>query len=349
MTTNPFPMKKIILLICLSFAIKLTAQDTFSICAVDTVTGEVGSAGASCLDAHNIAGGAFIISDVHPGVGVIHTQAQWDPQNQYNGQAYMNARYAPKKILDSLLGHDAGNDTTIRQYGIVDLFQNKARVAAFTGSKCMDYKNHIIGKNYSIQGNILKGQGILDSIEARFNRMQGPLACKLMAALTGARVIGADTRCAPSGSSSLSSFLVVAQPGDTTNGPSLSLVVPRGPKGYEPLDSLLKLYNKHGNTCGLVVPPPYPTSDIAKLDAHPKLSVYPNPSEGDITLLLENTNSRGKAAVYIYNSLGTIVKEVMLNYNEGVVLSRKDFLPGMYFYRLAATEQGAGSGKLIFY
>ncbi|MBL8007830.1 MAG: hypothetical protein JNJ56_09880, partial [Ignavibacteria bacterium] len=46
-------------------------QDTFSIAAVDPVTGEVGSAGASCV------AGSIILSDVHPGRGVIHTQASY--------------------------------------------------------------------------------------------------------------------------------------------------------------------------------------------------------------------------------------------------------------------------------
>src|ERR1051325_2340703 len=61
------------------------AQHTFSICAEDTATGIVGSAGASCISS------AVIISDVHPGVGVIHTQAQWDGGNQNTGRALMNA------------------------------------------------------------------------------------------------------------------------------------------------------------------------------------------------------------------------------------------------------------------
>ena len=39
------------------------SQDTFSICAVDTVTGEVGGAGASCIDNSAIAGGVVIIND----------------------------------------------------------------------------------------------------------------------------------------------------------------------------------------------------------------------------------------------------------------------------------------------
>ena len=49
---------------------------TFSIVAVDLNNGQVGSAGASCI------GGSIIISDVHPGVGAIHTQSYWSGYNQ---------------------------------------------------------------------------------------------------------------------------------------------------------------------------------------------------------------------------------------------------------------------------
>ncbi|MCD6065356.1 MAG: hypothetical protein K0S33_182 [Bacteroidetes bacterium] len=50
MNTNPFPSMSAakFLLIALLFATSLPAQDTFSIVAVDSTTGEVGSAGASC-------------------------------------------------------------------------------------------------------------------------------------------------------------------------------------------------------------------------------------------------------------------------------------------------------------
>ena len=41
----------------------LLSNDTFSIVAVDTLTGQIGSAGASCIQ------GSIIISDIHPGLG----------------------------------------------------------------------------------------------------------------------------------------------------------------------------------------------------------------------------------------------------------------------------------------
>jgi len=167
------------------------AQDTFSICAVDTVTGQVGSAGASCIDASAIPGGVVIISDVHPGVGVIHTQSYWDANNQFYAATLMNSGHSPQQIIDSVQAHDVANNPAIRQYGVVDLFGGSARAAAFTGVNCFNYKNHIIGPNYAIQGNILLGQHILDSMEARFLNEPGDLACKLMAALQGAKVPGA--------------------------------------------------------------------------------------------------------------------------------------------------------------
>ncbi|MDH4069871.1 MAG: DUF1028 domain-containing protein, partial [Ignavibacteria bacterium] len=70
-------------------------QDTFSIVAVDTLTGEVGSAGASCI------AGSIILSDVHPGVGVVHTQSFWNASNQNYARSLMNTGHSPEQIIDS--------------------------------------------------------------------------------------------------------------------------------------------------------------------------------------------------------------------------------------------------------
>ena len=60
---------------------KSYAQHTFSIVAVDAITGEIGSAGATCLDIDDLGGeeGALVISDIIRGVGAIHSQAFWHP------------------------------------------------------------------------------------------------------------------------------------------------------------------------------------------------------------------------------------------------------------------------------
>ena len=172
-------MKKLFLLILiLSLNTNLSkGQDTFSICAVDPVTGEVGSAGASCVN------DCTILTDVHPGYGVVHTQASWLSANQNYARMLMNMGLPPQAIIDSLVLHDAQNNPTVRQYGIVDLV-NGGRVAAYTGVNCFDYKNHITGPTYSIQGNILLGQSILDSMESRFLNSSGTLAHLVSAPIT---------------------------------------------------------------------------------------------------------------------------------------------------------------------
>lgn len=237
----------------------LTAQDTFSIVAVDTATGEIGSAGATCLDLQNSTSGALIISDILPGRGAIHTQAYWNGTNQSNARLRMEAGDSPQEIIDWLLANDAGGfggDSSFRQYGIVDVDANGlTRTAAFTGINTDDYKSHIVGPNYAIQGNILLGQQILDSMESRFLAASGTLANKLMAAMQGANVPGADMRCLSEGVSSRSAFLRVSRPYDLSGEFYLDLSVLQTPFGAEPIDSLQALYNNWSPpNCGFVIP-----------------------------------------------------------------------------------------------
>ena len=54
------------IIIFLGLLLNDNALDTISIIAFDTITREVGSAGASCLDNSAITGGAVIVSDIIP-------------------------------------------------------------------------------------------------------------------------------------------------------------------------------------------------------------------------------------------------------------------------------------------
>ena len=69
-----FRIKYIIVLILLSFT-SCIGQDTFSIVAVDPKTGEVGSAGASCVDLTNFPNFATgFLGELFPeeGLSLIH-------------------------------------------------------------------------------------------------------------------------------------------------------------------------------------------------------------------------------------------------------------------------------------
>ncbi len=321
----------ILLLIGFLLIIKNTsAQDTFSICAVDPVTGQVGSAGATCIASS--ATSAIIISDVHPGVGVVHTQAAYLGVNQIRARNYMNLGYTPQQIIDSAVAHDFQSNPSIRQYGVVSL-DSGGLSAAFTGVGCMDYKNHITGPTYSIQGNILLGQQILDSMEARFINTSGNLACKLMAALQGAKVVGADTRCNSFGISSFSSFIRVANPGDSAGNLFLDITVNTYPNQIEPIDTLQSLFDLWGGCAASYVPLPNGVEGI---------KYYPNPVKDFLTLDL----SAEETSALLFNTSGVLIRKIQCSSSK-TKINFEDISPGIYFLRIYSEDGGILTLKIV--
>lgn len=249
---------------------EVTAQDTFSIVAVDPETGEVGSAGASCVDLSGFGLGDDFLGELFPNQGAINSQAYYIPQNQNNARFRMNAGDSPQEIIDWLLANDVDNTPEFRQYGIVGFTENGVEVAGHTGTSTDDYKGHIEGSNYCIQGNILLGEQVLNNMAFNFENAEGDLACKLMAAMQGANIIGADTRCTDNGSSSLFAFLKVAQPDDNFGSPSFLVSVrTEDGSGIEPIDSLQILFDEAKN-CEVV----NTTDELIDIEL---LRLYPNP------------------------------------------------------------------------
>ena len=342
-------MKNITLLVLILFSQVLRSQDTFSIVAVDTITGEIGSAGASCIDDSQIEGGALIISDVIPGRGAIHTQAYWNTTNQQNAHDRMVEGLSPQEIINWLTTHDAQNNPSIRQYGIVDFDSaGHSRSAGFTGANCMDYKNHITGPNYSIQGNILLGQQILDSIEARFLNTEGSFAEKMMSALQGAKVVGADTRCTANGPSSLSAFIRVARPGDPIGGFYCDLNVPSLPAGREPIDSLQTLFNAWLETI----------VGIDETQSESDVLIYPNPASGFITVISRQSSvvssqqsaiSSWQSVIIIRNMLGEIIREIKTETKENwrIKIDVSAYKPGVYFVSMIERSKPVLTKELI--
>tara|TARA_B100000963_G_scaffold8138_1_gene6375 strand:- start:1001 stop:1879 length:879 start_codon:yes stop_codon:yes gene_type:complete len=230
--------KKVSTLLFILAPAMIFGQHTFSIVAIDSITKEVGSAGATCGDALMWPGtpGAVLISDIIPGLGAIHTQSYWNEQNQDHAHEKLVEGYTAEEIINWLIYNDAEDNPSVRQYGAITLINESIKSSAFTGENCFDYKNHILGENYAIQGNILLGQSILDSMESRFLNTPGSLSDKLMASLQGAKVIGADTRCYDDQVSSLSAFLRVANSDDSPNDLYIDIIVEATPDFIDPID-----------------------------------------------------------------------------------------------------------------
>jgi uncharacterized Ntn-hydrolase superfamily protein len=189
------------------------ARATFSIVAVDTVTGAVGSAGASCIS------GAQIIEGAAEAIGAINTQAWWNGQNQARADSLLRAGDTPDSIISFMIQNDVQNDgfdAEDRQYGVVTLAGPGAS-ASHTGLNNSYWAGHRTGPGYAIQGNILLDSTIVLSMETAYLSTPGPLEDRLMAALQAAKVVGADSRCFGLGKSAISAYIKVLHPGDGGN------------------------------------------------------------------------------------------------------------------------------------
>jgi len=183
------------------------ARATYSIVAVDTVTGAVGGAGASCI------AGSVIINDIIEGIGAVHTQAWYLEGNQDNAHTLLAQGLTPDSIISWLDKNDVEGQPELRQYGAVTLAGPGAS-ASYTGSATSFWAGHIVGPGYAIQGNILLGPEIVQDMETAYLTTEGPLEDKLMAALEAANVPGADTRCLSCNKPAISAFIKVVHIGD---------------------------------------------------------------------------------------------------------------------------------------
>ena len=304
----------------------VSAQHTFSICAVDPLTGEVGSAGASCIE------NSRIISDIHPGVGVIHTQAYYIAGNQNYAESLMDEGVAPSAIIDSMIANDIFDDPSFRQYGVVDLVDG-GRSAGYTGENTMDWKGHLTGSTYAIQGNILLGPEILDNMEANFLATEGNLGCKLMSALQGAKVPGADTRCAEFDISALSSFLRVARPTDEPGNLLIDLrVYDVEGDSIDPIDSLQTLYDAIGG-CNF--------NGVSNLPLIAP-TIYPQPSNSSVIFQLSQAYDR----ITFSTINGEIVFTKSITGQQQLIINCENWIPGIYLYQLI-TKEGNQTGKII--
>ncbi len=327
-------LKALILFLTYTWLVTKTyTQDTFSIVAADSTTREVGSAGASCVDLFQ-AGflDATFLGDLLPDTGAINTQASYLASNQNNARIRMRAGDTPDQIISWLSLNDVQDNSAVRQYGITGFTGNNVSAAGFTGTNCINYKNHntgsIKGIYYSIQGNILLGQGVLDSMELRFKNAEGDLACRLMAAMQGANIVGADTRCNSDGTSSLFAYLKVSQRSDPYGDPSFKISVRTQDNSHiEPIDSLQSIFDTQ-HSCGI--------TSLTKFDANKKFKIYPNPAGNEIVLNLDPITI-GTTYIITDSSGKQIITGIVTG--EFTTIDIHSLVAGLYIIQMAGYSQ----------
>jgi len=180
-----------------------SALATWSIVAVDKKTGQIVIASATCVPQQAFAGfPAKGLKDVQaiilPGVGIAAAQANVDRTRtlQKRIAEELNRGTDPARIIDMLKAEDP--DHPSRQYGIVDL---KGRAAGYSGNtngkQSLDRQGRVDGTDlfFSIQGNILSGDDVVEEAVKAFKQAKGSLADRVMAAMEAADSRGGDRRC----------------------------------------------------------------------------------------------------------------------------------------------------------
>ena len=105
--------------------------------------------------------------------------------------------------LKELLEKDEGRE--VRQVAMIDA---QGRVNAWTGKNDIQAAGHIVGKDFSVQANLMLNDKIWPAMAHAFENTKGDLADRMLAALDAAQAAGGDIRGRqPRSSSSLESRL----------------------------------------------------------------------------------------------------------------------------------------------
>jgi uncharacterized Ntn-hydrolase superfamily protein len=157
---------------------------TFSIVARDSVTGDMGVA----VQSHWFSVGP-VVPWARAGVGAVATQSLVLVSYGPLGLDLMEEGMSAGEALEKLLEDDA--HSAVRQVAMVD---GQGNVAAHTGDSCIAYASHYEGNGYSVQANMMLTNKVVPAMAQAYEKAQGDLADRMLAALEAAQAAGGDIR-----------------------------------------------------------------------------------------------------------------------------------------------------------
>ena len=157
---------------------------TYSIVARDAATGQLGVA----VQSHWFSVGS-VVPWAEAGVGAVATQSFVEPAYGPLGLELMRMGRSAQQALDALTSTDDGE--AVRQVAFVDADGN---VAVHTGSNAIAAAGHRTGDGYSVQANMMENATVWDAMAEAYERSEGDLAERLLAALEAAQAEGGDIR-----------------------------------------------------------------------------------------------------------------------------------------------------------
>ena len=203
------------------------AGATWSIVAVDPETGEAGLAAATC------GLGINFIAESVPGAGVVAAQAATSFKGRDHAKEWMIEGIGAQEILRRLGDDDFYDgwfdaDFADLQYGVATL-HGVPQAGFVAGDQLPSWFGGIAGKDFSVQGNTLRGEQVVQAAANSFQVLdidgcRRSLGERLLRALEAGRDAGGDARCAINRPAQSAMLLIVRNTG--TLASTLRLVTP---------------------------------------------------------------------------------------------------------------------------
>jgi uncharacterized Ntn-hydrolase superfamily protein len=282
---------------------------TFSLCAIDPVTGQSGAAVTTRVP---FVGRA--VPHVRAGVGAVCTQASTVVENGPRGLDLMAKGVEPAAAVAQLHADDPQRES--RQLGMIDM---KGRSAAHTGKNNGNWAGSKQGLNYTVQANIMVGPEVIEAVAQTFEATEGtgmPLAERMILAMEAGQNKGGDRRFG----NLQSAAIKIADPNDPgRGGDHIALAIEVG-EHPEPVGEMKRIYYTTGRRLGYRTFSKVEGNDVVELKRMlhalgywgASLSTFPDPPRNPNSPKMQELRKTDPRA---YDQAMAAFKQESANYN----------------------------------
>jgi uncharacterized Ntn-hydrolase superfamily protein len=161
------------------------------------------------------------------GVGALSTQALVNPHYGAQSLKLLAKGLTAPEVVQRLIAPDEGREH--RQLHVID---SAGRIGQHTGAQCVGWAGAVAGDGFSVAGNMLANEQVIQQTARTFYESKKPFAERLISALQAGEAIGGDKR------GKQSAALLICS---TEDYPELNL---RVDDHADPLAELNRLYYK---------------------------------------------------------------------------------------------------------
>jgi uncharacterized Ntn-hydrolase superfamily protein len=161
------------------------------------------------------------------GVGALSTQALVNPHYGAQALELLGKGLTAPEVVQRLIAPDAGREH--RQLHVIDA---AGRIGQHTGAQCVGWAGAVAGEGFSVAGNMLANEQVIQQTARAFHESKKPFAERLISALRAGEALGGDKR------GKQSAALLICS---TEDYPELNL---RVDDHADPLAELSRLYEK---------------------------------------------------------------------------------------------------------